>query len=95
MQKIGVGFLCRILKLNPRLPKFIETVLKEISSGVIAIDKDGNISLYNYSAKKLLDLENFDNNTKIFKVIPEIADLIYLIQNEPANVFNENIIIMI
>ena len=73
--------------------KFIETVLKEISSGVIAIDKDGSISLYNYSAKKLIGLENFDSKTKIFKVIPEIADLIYLIQNEPGNVFNENIII--
>ena len=33
--------------------KFIETVLKEISSGVIALDNSGYISLYNNSAKKI------------------------------------------
>ncbi len=73
--------------------KFIETVLKEISSGVIALDKDGHISLYNYPAKKLLCLENFDKNTKIFSIVPEISDLINHILEEPRSVFNDNIII--
>ncbi len=73
--------------------KFIETVLKEISSGVIALDKDGHISLYNYPAKKLLCLENFDKNSKIFSIVPEISDLINHILEEPSSVFNENIVI--
>ena len=73
--------------------KFIETVLKEISSGVIALDKDGRISLYNDPAKKLLCLENFDKNAKIFNIVPEISDLINHISEEPRSVFNENIII--
>lgn len=73
--------------------KFIETVLKEISSGVIALDKDRRISLYNYPAKKLLCLENFDKNAKIFSIVPEISDLINHISEEPRSVFNENIII--
>lgn len=73
--------------------KFIETVLKEISSGVIALDKNWYISLYNHPAKKLLCLENFDKKVRIFNIIPEINDLINHVSEQPRRVFNENIII--
>lgn len=73
--------------------KFIETVLKEISSGVITLDNNGYISLYNQSAKKLLNLEDDNLNQHISKIVPEINLLINNILNTPQNIFNENIII--
>ena len=73
--------------------KFIETVLKEISSGVIALDNNCFISLYNQSAKKILNLENYNLNQHISKIVPEINSLISSILSYPKNIFNENIII--
>ena len=73
--------------------KFIETVLKEISSGVIALDNSGYISLYNNSAKKLLNLEDNNLNQHISKIIPEINLLINILSNAPQDILNENLII--
>ncbi len=73
--------------------KFIETVLKEISSGVIALDSSGYISLYNNSAKKLLNLEDNNLNQHISKIIPEINLLINNLLNAPQDILNENLII--
>jgi two-component system nitrogen regulation sensor histidine kinase NtrY len=73
--------------------KFIETVLKEISSGVIALDNSGYISLYNNSAKKLLNLEDNNLNQHISKIIPEINLLINNLLNAPQDILNENLII--
>ena len=73
--------------------KFIETVLKEISSGVIALDAQGNINLYNNSARKFLLIKKDQENDKIFNVMPEIKHLIDDILKEPQNLFQDNIII--
>jgi two-component system nitrogen regulation sensor histidine kinase NtrY len=73
--------------------KFIEMVLREISSGVIALDKDGFINLYNNAAKEFLFLEEWGDNRNIFDVIPEIKSLIESILNEPKNIFQDNFII--
>ena len=73
--------------------KFIETVLKEISSGVIALDVQGNLSLYNHFAKKFLLIKKDQENDKIFNVMPEISDLIENILSNPQNLFQNNIII--
>ncbi len=74
--------------------KFIETVLREISSGVIALDNQGYVRLYNNSAKTLLFIRGGgQENGKIFEVIPEIKSLIEKFLKEPRSLFQNNIII--
>ena len=73
--------------------KFIETVLKEISSGVIALNTQGYVNLYNNFAKEVLFIKEEQEGSKIFDVMPEIKHLIEKILKEPKGLFQDNLII--
>ena len=73
--------------------KFIETVLKEISSGVIALNAHGYVSLYNNFAKEALFIKEEQEGNMIFDLIPEIKHLVGKILKKPRNLFQDNIII--
>jgi two-component system nitrogen regulation sensor histidine kinase NtrY len=79
-------------ELDERM-QFIEVVLREISSGVIALDEKCQITLYNNSAKKFLSIDCIKGSSKIFCIIPEIEPLINKVLSEPKNLFQDNIII--
>ncbi|TAJ73340.1 MAG: PAS domain-containing sensor histidine kinase [Phenylobacterium sp.] len=56
--------------------QFIETVLTEVSAGVIGLDPDGRISVANRQAAVLLALpENLGRGRKLPDVVPEFAEL--------------------
>lgn len=56
---------------------FIETVLSGVSAGVIALDSQKNISLFNRSATQLLHLEpEHLYNQKFTTLIPEMAEML-------------------
>ncbi|RAK68906.1 sensor histidine kinase [Phenylobacterium kunshanense] len=56
--------------------QFIETVLAEVSAGVIGLDADGRISVANRQAAILLDLpEDRGRGRPLVDVAPEIAEL--------------------
>jgi two-component system nitrogen regulation sensor histidine kinase NtrY len=71
--------------------KFIKTVLRELSSGVIALDTNGFIQLYNNAAENILSLDEWGENSRIFDVMPEIKELIENILDEPKNIVQSNI----
>ncbi|WPX96026.1 sensor histidine kinase [Candidatus Bandiella euplotis] len=73
--------------------KFIETVLREISSGVIALDARGFVTLYNNAAKELLSLDKLTGDVEVSAIIPEIEPLLSNILREPKSVFQDNFII--
>ena len=73
--------------------KFIETVLKEISSGVIALNAHGYVSLYNNFAKEALFIKEEQEGNMIFDLMPEIKYLVGKILKKPRNLFQDNIII--
>ncbi len=55
-----------------RRKAYIEAILNSISSGVIAIDEDGNIKTINATAARLLDMEQSHTVGRYYKeVIPE------------------------
>ncbi len=54
-----------------------ETVLAGVSSGVIGVNKDGNINLANHSAAHLLALTSDDmTGRNILEIFPELKDLL-------------------
>ncbi|MGI9370903.1 MAG: ATP-binding protein [Hyphomicrobiales bacterium] len=57
--------------------RFMEAVLAGVTAGVIGVDEDGNITLVNRSALKLLARRSRDLQTqKLVKVLPEFGDLL-------------------
>ncbi len=57
---------------------FIETVLESVTAGIISLDQNGNISLYNSRAQALLAKEDEDFlNAHISEVAPEFAELLH------------------
>ncbi|MBI1198181.1 MAG: HAMP domain-containing protein [Phenylobacterium sp.] len=58
--------------------RFIETVLAEVSAGVIGVDPDGRVSVVNRQAAALLDLDDADRGRgrPLADLAPEFADLV-------------------
>ena len=57
--------------------RFMEAVLAGVTAGVIGVDEDGNITLVNRSALKLLSRRSRDLQTqKLVKVLPEFGELL-------------------
>ena len=74
--------------------KFIETVLSEISAGVIAIDLSYNITLFNNSVTKLLHIKKSDIiGDSISDILPEVKSTILQAYLEPSVLHKNNIII--
>lgn len=74
--------------------RFIEAVLKEISSGLLVIDTNQNISLCNQAAYSLLHKsENSIIGKNYSKVISEIGDLLEKAKQNPGVVVSDNIAI--
>lgn len=55
--------------------RYMETVLKNISTGVISADKDGNLTTVNKAAERLLVINNREVLGKNFKEVLRPADL--------------------
>ncbi|HZZ32511.1 MAG TPA: PAS domain-containing sensor histidine kinase [Phenylobacterium sp.] len=61
-----------------RRRQFIETVLAEVSAGVISLDAKGRISAANRQAEQLLGLDAPGRGRKLLEVAPEIAAIVAL-----------------
>lgn len=71
--------------------RFIEAVLAEISAGVITINKDGYLSLFNTSADELLEISDSAKSNHFKSFFPEIENLIMQISDKPGSIVSENI----
>ena len=75
--------------------RFIETVLKEISSGVMVIDTNGTISICNQLIFQLLAKQESEVIGKSYnEVIIEVSDLLEKAKNNPGNVVSGDIELM-
>ena len=59
-----------------RRREFIETVLAEVSAGVVGLDSKGRISAANRQAEVLLGLTSSSRNKKLTDIAPEVAALL-------------------
>jgi two-component system nitrogen regulation sensor histidine kinase NtrY len=86
----------RLMEVNSIIDerrRFIEAVLKEISSGLLVISPSWNITLCNHAAALLLHKEESALLLNDYrKCIPSIEDLIKKAENEPQTVVSENIV---
>ena len=74
--------------------RFIETVLGELSSGVMVVDSSDIITLCNQSGMKLLYMDNQGVlNQSCYAVFPEISPLLRQAQEQASNLIENNIII--
>lgn len=75
--------------------RFSEAVLEGASAGVIALDPDLKITLYNRSASSLLDLENQEDfkGTHIHKVMPELGVLLHQARERPGEVHQGDVLV--
>ena len=70
------GDLIEAHRIEDERRQFTEAVLGGVSSGVIGLDKDGNINLPNKSGAQLLGLSADEMmNKPLQSIIPEMADL--------------------
>ena len=71
------GDLIEAHRIEDERRQFTEAVLGGVSSGVIGLDKDGNINLPNKSGAQLLGLSADEMmNKPLQSIIPEMADLL-------------------
>lgn len=75
--------------------RFSEAVLEGASAGVIALDPDLKITLYNRSASTLLDLDSQGDvkGSHIHKVMPELAGLLHHACEHPDTIQQGDILI--
>jgi len=72
--------------------RFIETVLKEISAGLLVVNTHGKITLCNQSAYALLDkTEGSVIGKNYHNIIAEIGDLIEKANNNPGVVISDSV----
>ncbi len=71
--------------------RFIEAVLSEISAGVLTINSNGKITLYNSSAAKLLSIKRSEKLYDFTHFLPEISELIDSVKENPQTVLSNNI----
>lgn len=72
-------------RLNEVRRQFTETVLSGVSAGVIGIDHDGNITIVNRAAARLLNATSEDMEGQHYSdSTPELAPLILRAMGEPA-----------
>jgi two-component system nitrogen regulation sensor histidine kinase NtrY len=72
-------------RLNEIRRRFTETVLSGVSAGVVGVDHDGNITIVNRAAARLLDATPEDMEARHYSVgLPELAPLILRAMSEPA-----------
>jgi two-component system, NtrC family, nitrogen regulation sensor histidine kinase NtrY len=84
----------QILKVNKIIDerrRFIETVLAEISSGVIALSPEGDINFCNNSAMNLFGTTINDRKTLIDDLLPWITELVAKAKANIQEIHSENI----
>ncbi|HVW72513.1 MAG TPA: PAS domain-containing sensor histidine kinase, partial [Rhizomicrobium sp.] len=79
------GDLMAANRLNEIRRRFTETVLSGVSAGVIGIDSDGDITIVNRAAARLLNATPEDMEGRHHsESVPELAPLILRAMDEPA-----------
>jgi two-component system nitrogen regulation sensor histidine kinase NtrY len=72
-------------RLNEARRRFTETVLSGVSAGVIGIDGEGNVTIVNRAAARLMDAAPEDLEAIHYsQSVPELAPLILRAMSEPA-----------
>lgn len=76
LKKSKDGLLLANLSLEERR-KYIETILRNVSAGIISLDKNGKITTINHAAEKMLDIktENVLNENFRDLMMPEHLEL--------------------
>ncbi len=86
-----------LVEANSRLDerrRFIETVFSGVSAGVLALDPNHRINLFNRSARQLLGVEADDlADAPIGHILPEITDLIEQVDEQPDQMAEKHIAI--
>ena len=79
------GDLMAANRLNETRRLFTETVLSGVSAGVVGIDQDGNITIVNRAAARLLNATPEDMEGRHYsQSVPELAPLILRAMGEPV-----------
>ncbi len=75
--------------------RFTEAVLEGASAGVIALDPECKVTLYNRSVLQLLDLEDDSDfkGTPIQQIMPELAVLLHQTEEDPEVLHQSDVII--
>ena len=86
----------QLLTVNQQLDirrRFTETILSNVSSGVLGVDQKSTITLHNHSATQLLELPSHHTlkNQSIHTVFPQISPLILQIHHTPHKPISEQI----
>jgi len=72
-------------RLNDERRRFTETVLSGVSAGVIGLDRDGNITIVNRAAARLLNATSEELEGRHYaESVPELSALIRRALSEPA-----------
>src|SRR6202522_4742463 len=72
-------------RLNDERRRFTETVLSSVSAGVIGLDRDGNITIINRAAARLLNATPDELEGRHYaESVPELGALIRRALSEPA-----------
>jgi two-component system nitrogen regulation sensor histidine kinase NtrY len=76
LKKSKDGLLLANLSLEERR-KYIETILRNVSAGIISLDKKGKITTINHAAEKMLDIKTENVLNKDFRdlIMPEHLEL--------------------
>lgn len=78
-----------LIEANRRLDerrRFSEAVLSGVSAGVIALDRNKNITLFNRSSLAILETigQTLTNDTRIFDVLPGIQEILVKAEHVPG-----------
>lgn len=84
--------LVKFNKVIDERRRFIEAVLSEITAGVIAIDTEGKVTLFNNSAASLLNYKG--KNPDYTKVFPEISNMLAEARTRSDDIIQEHLEIM-
>jgi two-component system nitrogen regulation sensor histidine kinase NtrY len=83
--------LSKFTQLIDERRRFIEAVLAEVTAGVIVVTPGQDISLYNSSAAKLLNISKRKKDVKLKDIFPEIVGMINSATETPDQIIQNNI----
>ena len=71
--------------------RLFDSVLGSITSGVIGLDPDGNISFVNRSARRLLDINSMQKDVALSVAVPEFGPVLNALRTEGREVVQEQL----
>jgi two-component system nitrogen regulation sensor histidine kinase NtrY len=54
---------------------YLQSVVKQLDTGIIAFDQEGNVELFNQAARELLGIHSLNNINRLYELCPELTGL--------------------